>query len=101
MIWMPQDTKVAGLTCSGNGTKEIVSGVDYSLGSEWVSVASTSATYSATDSGKTIASKIETPPAAPLGGTNMLLGLQGSTGGDYTVHLMPLADAPEGGTCHP
>ena len=90
---------MAGLTCSANGTKEIVSGVDYSLGSEWVTVPSTSATYTATDSGKTIASKVETPPAAPLGGTNMLLGLQG--GGDYSVQLVPLADAPEGGTCHP
>jgi len=87
------------MTCSANGTKEIVSGVDFSLGSDWVTVSSASATYTATDGGKTIASKVETPPAAPLGGTNMLLGVQGST--DYPIQLVPLADAPEGGTCHP
>ena len=98
---MPQNTKLAGMTCSANGTKEIISGVDFSLGSDWVPVSSTSATYTATDSGKTITSKVETPPAAPLGGTNVLLGLQGSAAGDYAIQLLPLADAPEGGTCHP
>jgi hypothetical protein len=95
------DTKLAGMTCSANGTKEIVFGVDYSLGSDWVTVPTASATFSATDGAKTIASKVETPPAAPLGATNMLLGLQGAAGSDYAIELVPLADAPEGGTCHP
>ena len=74
--------------------------MDYSLGSAWVTVPSTSATYSATNGGKTITSKVETPPGAPLGGTNMLLGLQ-HAGDGYAIQLVPLADAPEGGTCHP
>jgi hypothetical protein len=95
-----QNTHLASMTCSANGTKEIASGVEFSLGSDWVTVSSASATYMATDvGGKVIASKVETPPAAPLGGTNMLLGLQGSK--DYLIQLVPLADAPEGGTCHP
>ena len=101
LLLLLQDTKLAGMTCSANGTKEIVSGVDYSLGSDWVTVPTASVTFSATDGSKTIASKVETPPAAPLGATNMLLGLQGAAGGDYAIELVPLADAPEGGTCHP
>jgi len=43
-------------------------------------------------------SKQETPPAAPLGYTNMLLGAQA---GAKPIMLVPLADAPEGGVCKP
>ena len=34
------DTKVAGMLCAANGTKEIVSNVDFSLGSDWVTIPS-------------------------------------------------------------
>ena len=37
---------------------------------------------------------------APLGSTNMLIGLQ-SGSGDTTIRAIALQDAPEGGTCHP
>ena len=97
------DTKQAGLTCSLNGTKEIVSAVDYSLGSEWVTVSPAAATYTVTDDsagGKPIVAKSETPAAAPLGSTNMLVGLQ-KGGGAFKAQTVPLVDAPEGGTCHP
>jgi hypothetical protein len=43
------------------------------------------------------ATKAEAPPQAPLAFTNMLLG----DGGSYPLQLIPLVDAPEGGTCHP
>ena len=51
--------------------------IPYSLGSPWVTVSSGSATYSFTDdsSSKTLVSKTETPAAAPLGTTNVLVGL--------------------------
>ena len=57
-------------------------------------------TYTIKDdlSGKTLVSKQETPPAAPLGYTNMLLGAQA---GAKPIMLVPLADAPEGGVCKP
>ena len=98
------DTKLAGLTCSLNGTKEIVSAVDYSLGSEWVTVPTASATYAFKDDSSgmalTGATKTETAPAAPIGFTNMLIGLQKGSG-PYEVQVVPLDDAPEGGTCPP
>jgi hypothetical protein len=96
-----QDTKQAGMTCSANGTTEIATKIDYSLGSAWVTVPTVSATYGFVDdsTGKSITTKTETPPAAPLGSTNMLIGLQ--SGGAFPVQAVPLADAPEGGTCHP
>ena len=92
------------MTCSVNGTVEIASKIDYSLGSTWVTVPTASATYGFIDdsTGKSIATRTETPPAAPLGSTNMLIGLQsGGAGGAFPVQAVPLADAPEGGTCHP
>lgn len=51
--------------------------IPYSLGSAWVTVSSGSATYSFTDDSlsKTLVSKTETPAAAPLGTTNVLVGL--------------------------
>ena len=60
------------------GTKELASKVDYSLGSPWVTVPTTAATYNFLDdtSGKSLVTKQETPAAAPLGSTNMLVGLQ-------------------------
>ena len=118
------DTKQAGMTCSvsraasqlvranshrrirvqANGTKEIASAVDYSLGSEWVTVPTASATYAFKDDSAgtalTGATKTETAPAAPIGFTNMLIGLQKGSG-PYEVQVVPLDDAPEGGTCHP
>jgi hypothetical protein len=96
------DTKLAGMTCSANGTAEIASKVDYSLGSNWVPVTSASATYSFHDdsSGKSLVTRTEAAAAPPLGTTTMLLGLQAATG-PYEVQAIPLLDAPEGGTCHP
>ncbi len=97
------DTKLAGMSCSANGTAEIASNIDYSLGSNWVPVTSASATYSFHDdssAGKSLVTKTEAAAAPPLGTTTMLLGLQGATGA-YGVQAIPLQDAPEGGTCHP
>ena len=72
----------------------------YSLGSDWFDVPTQAETYTIKDdlSGKTLVSKQETPPAAPLGYTNMLLGAQA---GAKPIMLVPLADAPEGGVCKP
>jgi hypothetical protein len=51
--------------------------------------------------GKTLVSKTETPPKAPIGATNFLLGVQQGTSGAFGVQVVPLNDAPEGGKCHP
>ena len=50
---------------------------------------------------KVIATKSLTPGAPPVGNTNVLIGLQGANVGAYTAQVVVLADAPEGGTCHP
>jgi len=118
------NTKVAGMSCSANGTKEVASDVQYSLGSDWYDVPTVASTFSVHDdlSGSVITTRQETPPAAPIGMnttalsslgcvftpmvlcvagfTNMLIGLQGA-GGPTGVQLVPLADAPEGGLCKP
>ena len=85
-----------------NGSKELVSEVSYGLGSSWVTVATESSTFSFLDDleSQTLTTRTETPPAAPLGYTNMLIGLQKETG-PLAVQAVPLTDAPEGGTCHP
>ena len=82
LLNLSPDTKVAGMTGSLNGTKELASNVCYSLGSVWYSVSTESASYSAVDdlSGEVLTTKVETPPAAPLGYTNFLLGLQSASG---------------------
>jgi hypothetical protein len=116
------DTKAAGMTNSGNGTEEIVTGVAYSLGSRWVPVVGGSSTFGIKDDSgkggaKTIATLASTPKQAPIGNTAMLLGLQttggresdradeldgsGGGGGAYAAQVVMLDDAPEGGTCHP
>ena len=53
------------MSCSGNGTAEIASGVDYSLGSPWVTVASSAATFAFKDDlkSKVLLSKTLTPAA--------------------------------------
>jgi len=51
-------------------------------------------------SGKHLATRLETPPAAPLGFTNVLLGLQQGSG-VMAAQVVPLNDAPEGGVCKP
>ena len=112
------------MSCSANGTKEVASDVQYSLGSDWYDVPTVASTFSVHDdlSGSVITTRQETPPAAPIGMnttalsslgcvftpmvlcvagfTNMLIGLQGA-GGPTGVQLVPLADAPEGGLCKP
>ena len=97
------DTKQAGMSCSANGTAELASKVDYSLGSDWVPVTSASAAYNFHDDssgGKSLVTRTEAAAAPPLGTTTMLVGLQSATG-PYGIQAIPLQDAPEGGTCHP
>lgn len=95
------DTKVAGMSCSASGT-ELAKNVRYSLGSTWFPVPTESATFTAKDdlTGKVLVSRNETPPDAPIGYTNMLIGLQGGSG-ETAVQMVPLNDAPEGGVCKP
>ena len=96
------DTKAAGLTSSLNGTTELASNVQYSLGSSWVNVATAATTWGVIDdlTKKKLATFRHTPPAAPLGFSNMLIGLQAGKGAT-AIRVVPLADAPEGGVCHP
>lgn len=97
------DTKVAGMQCAANGTKEIVSNVDFSLGSDWVSIASAQDKFTIRDdlSSSKLTSVQYEPPAAPLGFTVMLLGVQDGKGTDHAIRGVPLIDAPEGGVCKP
>lgn len=76
--------------------------VAYSLGSDWTPVPPTPGTFTFSDSisKKTLITKTVAPPAAPLGFTNVLLGLQNGAGA-LGIHVASLVDAPEGGTCHP
>ena len=96
------DTKDAGMSL---GAKELVKNVAFSLGSPWVDVPAASASFTFTDSltAKEIAALTHTPPAAPLGFTNFLLGMQspGAAGGAYEIRALALTDAPEGGVCKP
>ena len=58
------------MTCSGNGTAELVTGVAYSLGSAWVEVATAAASYGFKDDsqgGKRLTTRQITPAAAPIG----------------------------------
>jgi hypothetical protein len=96
------DTKSAGMTCSGNGSTEIVKDTAFSLGSSWVDVSKTTATYSFKDdsSAATISSRSITPPAFGVW-TNMLIGMQKAGKAGKPLQVVPLVDAPEGGRCHP
>ena len=99
------------MASSANGSEPIASNVAFSLGSDWMAVPAHSQTFTFTDdlSKKTLTSKTETPPAAPLGYTNILLGMQkpsgaassGATTDDMGIQVVPLQDAPEGGVCKP
>lgn len=93
------DTKGCGMTVGGVAA---ASNIPYSLGSAWLPVPATPGAFTFTDSTskKTLVTKTVTPPAAPLGFTNVLLGLQNGAG-DLGVKVVSLVDAPEGGTCHP
>ena len=46
---MSPNTKVAGMSCSANGTKEVASDVQYSLGSDWYDVPTVASTFSVHD----------------------------------------------------
>ena len=50
---------------------------------------------------KALATKTVTPAGAPIGNTEVLLGLQLGGGADFGMQVVSLVDAPEGGTCHP
>ena len=84
------DTKQASMALGG---KSIAGAVAYSLGSKWVEVAAKSETFTFTDAqtGKRLSQKTETPPKAPIGATNFLLGLQ-SGGNDFGITVVPLND---------
>jgi hypothetical protein len=89
------DTKAAGMALGGVAT---ASNIAYSLGSAWTPVAATTpGAFTFTDelTRKTLATKTVVPPAAPLGFTNVLLGLQS---GAVPIKVVSLVDAPEGGT---
>ena len=82
--------------------KDIASDVAFGLGSDWVKVSNSSGLFGFVDDmeHKVLTTKTVTPAAAPIGNTNVLVGLQSATGA-YGVQVVPLVDAPEGGTCHP
>ena len=90
------------MTCSANGTAEIATGVQYSLGSKWEPVPTQVETFGFKDdsSAKLLTSRQLTPAVEPIGNTAMLLGLQSSSGG-FGVQAVSLVDAPEGGVCAP
>lgn len=92
-------TLSAGMTLSG---KPIATNVAYGVGSDWIKVPTVSSAFSFTDeiSKKTLATKTVTPAAAPIGNTEVLLGLQAG-GVGFGTQVVSLVDAPEGGTCHP
>ena len=75
----------------------------FSLGSDWFDVPASSQTFTFKDdlTSKNLLTKIETPPAAPLGYTNILLGLQKESATATAIQVVPLVDAPEGGVCKP
>lgn len=93
------DTKESSMTVGG---VSIASNIAYSLGSAWRPVPPTPGAFAFSDatSKKTLVAKTVTPPAAPLGFTNVLLGLQSGPGA-LGMKVVSLVDAPEGGTCHP
>lgn len=84
------------------GGKQIASNVLYSLGSPWVDVDTAATEFRITDdtTKKALTAKTVTPAKAPVGNTNVLVGLQMGSGA-LGVQAIALVDAPEGGTCHP
>ena len=95
------------MASSANGSEPIANNVAFSLGSAWVTVPVKSQTFTFTDAmtNKVIGTKTETPPPAPIGYTNVLLGMQkpsgGAGAGGTGIQVVPLQDAPEGGVCKP
>lgn len=87
------------------GSKKLAENVAFSLGSRWVDVPATSGQYTFQDdlTSKEIATLTHTPPVAPLGFTNFLLGMQTprAAGQAYRIRAVALTDAPEGGVCKP
>ena len=85
------------------GDKSVATGVAYSLGSQWAEVPTASESFQFADSGsgKALLTKTETPPKAPIGATNFLLGVQNPLAGVLGLQAVSLNDAPEGGKCHP
>ena len=103
LLNLSPSTQSAGMTCTANGTAELVSGVAYSLGSSWVRVPTAAATFGfVDDKTKTVIVTTRlTPGAPPIGNTLVLIGMQGAPVDQFKLQAVALADAPEGGTCHP
>ena len=73
------------MRCSLNGTMELVHNVAYSLGSSWVTVASTAATFSFQDdlTDQKLTTRVEAPPAAPLGESTAPVGSESVLSAEY------------------
>ena len=87
--------KYVDLKGSGNASGALASNVQYALGSGWVPVAPSAATFSALVDSKVVASKQTTPPPGGVFTTTLL----GDAKQGY--QLISLSDAPEGGVCKP
>jgi hypothetical protein len=87
--------KYVDLKGSGNASGALASNVQYALGSGWVPVAPSAATFSALVDSKVVASKQTAPPPGGVFTTTLL----GDAKQGY--QLISLSDAPEGGVCKP
>ena len=83
-------TVSAGMTLAG---KSIATNVAYGLGSDWVKVPTVSSSFTFVDdlSKKTLATKTVRPAAAPIGNSEVLLGLQ-TGGADFGMQVVSLVD---------
>ena len=87
---------------TANGTAEIVTGVEYSLGSAWVRVPTAAATFGFVDDGTAEGGRDQdAQPPGPRRHHQRPDRAAGRAGGAYAAQAVALQDAPEGGTCHP
>ena len=93
------------MTSDASGAPRI-SGVHFSLGSQWAGFPMVKQTFTIVDDdaltpSKPLLSVSETPVGPPIGSTLFLLGLQQQAGGELGLRALSLDDAPEGGVCKP